>query len=332
MKKILTMAAVSAVALSAADASRLAVGQGDGLNTLNHNGTAYAAGTFSASDPGVVDIAVVAGGVHVMSSTGLTYYDYNPTTDAFTRGGNFSWGADTATAVAVAADGSLFAGGSSGFGHFIYSGGSYAVDNWQNSNVGDIAIDQSGHIHVAQTDGLSGWSYSAGLLSNTAWDAGWAGGNAIAIDSGGMLHVGKGDGLGDLVYNGSSYAFNGHWSAGAGITDLAIDEVNGQIWATQGDGVQVVNQSTYALDAWGAQAGGFDAVLVDSDGEVHLGKSDGMGSYDISGADVVYDGSSWYGMANGVTAMAEVIPEPATLGLLGLAGGALLFARRKFMI
>ncbi len=283
---------------SDSDAANLLVGP----LAFEHTGATYM--PVGGLPQNVVDVAVVPGGMHVVSASGLAYYSYDASTGNFTPGGTYSWGTDTATAVAVAADGSLFAGGTGGFGHFTYSGGTYSSDAWFNNNTKDIAIDSNGHIHVAQTNGLSGWIYSpGGGLASTAWDAGWP--NAtIVIDSSDVLHVGKADGLGDLVYDGSSYAWGGHWSGGAGITKLAVDEANGRIWATQGDGVQVVDQSTYALIAWGAQSGGFDAVFVDSAGKVHLGKADGMGSYGINGAGVVWDGSSWLSVAAGVDTIA----------------------------
>jgi len=260
---------------SDSDAANLLVGQPAGLQAYEHNGATYApvGGQNIAS---AVDVAVVPGGMHVAGAAGLAYYNYDAATGKFTPGGTYSWGADTATAVVVAADGSLFAGGTGGFGHFTYSGGgTYSLDAWFNNNTKDIAIDSNGHVHVCQTDGLSGWTYSPGSgLALTAWDAGWPN-STIAIDSGDVLHVGKADGLGDLVYDGSSYTFGGHWSGGAAISALAIDEANGQIWATQSDGVQVVNISDHSLVAWGALEGGFDAVFVDSAGKVHLGKADG---------------------------------------------------------
>ena len=332
MKKILTLIAISAISISAADAAQLAMGKSDGFGDFTHDGASYAfAGNWAGSGP-VLDIAVVSGGMHVIRSTGLTYYSYDGST--LTAGGSYGWGADTARAVGVASDGTVFAGGSTGFGAFNYSAGAYSVDAWFANDTYSIGVDGNDHIHVQQSDGLSAWTHAPGVLSNTAWDAGWGTSGsdiigALEIDSSGMLHVGKSDGLGNLTYNGSAYAFAGGWSAGAGITDISIDEASGQIWATQSDGVQVVDQSTYALDAWGGQAGGFATVLVDSDGNAHLGKSDGMGSYDISGANVVWDGSSWYAAAD-VTEIVEVIPEPATLGLFGL-GALAVYIRRKFV-
>ena len=293
----------------AANASSLVVGQANGLSTFEHDGSAYTNGAFSGIDPAIVDIAVVPGGMHVMSSTGLTYYDYDPVTDVFTRGGNFSWGSETGTCVAVAADGTVFAGGSSGFGPFTYTGSGYTSDAWFVNDTKDIAIDSNGHIHVCQSDGLSGWTYSAGALTLTAWDAGWPGGT-IAIDSSNVLHVGKADGIGDVICSGTNYVWGGHWAGTpSGINAVEIDEANGQIWAGQGDGVQVVDASDYALLAYSAFAGGIDAVCVDVVGEVHLGKSDGMMSVDIIGSSVIYDGTSWYAMTD-VKAIEETVANP----------------------
>jgi len=302
---------------SDSDAADLLVGQPSGLLAYEHNGATYM--PVGGLPQNAVDVAIVPGGMHVVTAAGLTYYSYDSTSGKFTEGGSYSWGTDTATAVAVAADGTLFVGGSNGFGHFTYSGGVYSSDAWFNNSTKDIVVDSNGHIHVAQTDGLSGWTYAAGSgLSLTAWNAEWKGGSVIAIDSNDVLHVSKSDGIGDVIYNGSSYTFGGHWSDGAGITDIAIDEVNGQVWVTQGDGVQVVNQSTYALLGWSAQAGGFNAVEVDSAGQVHLGKADGMGSYGISGASVVWDGASWLDAASGVHLIAEAVLfdslNPGTIG------------------
>ena len=332
MKKILTLIAVSALAVSAVEASQLMMGKSDGFGDFTHDGANYAfAGNWTGNGP-VVDIAVVSGGMHVIRSTGLTYYSYDGTT--LTAGGSYGWGADTARAVGVASDGTVFAGGSTGFGAFNYSAGAYSVDAWYANDTYSIGVDGNDHIHVQQSDGLGAWTHAPGTLSNTAWDGGWGattGTGALEIDSSGMLHVGKSDGLGNLTYNGSAYAFAGGWSAGAGITAISIDETSGQVWAAQGDGVQVVNQSSYALLAYGGFAGGIDAVLVDSDGNAHLGKSDGMMSVDIVGSDVLYDGSSWYA-GTAVTEIVEVIPEPATLGLVALFGGAIVAIRKKLMI
>ena len=164
---------------------------------------------------------------------------------------------------------------------------------------------------------------------------------AIAIDSSNMLHVGKWDGIGNITYvPGTSpgggtpfgYTWAGGWSGTpSGINDISIDEASGQIWAAQGDGVQVVDQSTYALLAYGGFAGGINTVCVDSDGNAHLGKSDGMMSVVTQpGAnpweDVVYDGSSWYAAAD-VTAIVNPyvesippIPEIGTISLVQLEG------------
>jgi len=332
MKKILTLIAVSALAVSAVEASQLAMGKNDGFGDFTHDGASYAfAGNWAGSGP-VLDIAVVSGGMHVIRSTGLTYYSYDGNT--LTAGGSFGWGADTARAVGVASDGTVFAGGSSGFGAFTYSGGAYSSDAWYGNDTYSIGVDGNDIIHVQQSDGLGGWSYTPGLFSNTAWDAGWGAGTgvgALEIDSTGMLHVGKADGIGSVSYSGSAYAWAGGWSAGAGINDIYIDEASGQIWAGQSDGVQVVNQSTYASIAYGGFAGGISAVLVDSDGNAHLGKADGMIGVDIVGSGVVYDGSSWYAAA-AVTEIVEVIPEPATLGLFALVGGGMMWMRKRFMI
>ncbi|RKX39503.1 MAG: hypothetical protein DRP64_14175, partial [Verrucomicrobia bacterium] len=282
MKKILTLIAISAIAISAVEASQLAMGKNDGFGDFTHDGANYAfAGNWAGSGP-VLDIAVVSGGMHVIRSTGLTYYSYDGTT--LTAGGSYGWGADTARAVGVASDGTVFAGGSTGFGAFNYSAGAYSVDAWFANDTYSIGVDGNDHIHVQQSDGLSGWTHAPGALNLTAWDGGWGTSGsdilgALEIDSGGTLHVGKSDGLGSLTYNGSAYAFTGGWSAGAGITDISIDETSGQVWAAQGDGVQVVDQSSYALLAYGG-FGSINAVLVDSDGNAHLGKSDGMLSVD----------------------------------------------------
>lgn len=334
MKKILTLIVVTALACSMANASRLVMGKADGFGDFDHDGSAYTFAGAWAADGGLVDVAVVDGGMHVMTTAGISYYAYDAGANTLTPGGSFGWGGATGRAIAVAADGTIFAGGSSGFGAFTYTGSGYTSDAWFGNDTYSIGIDGNDIIHVQQSDGLGGWSYTPGVLSNTAFDAGWGastGVGALEIDSTGLLHVGKSDGMGSVSYSGSAYAWAGGWSAGAGINDIYIDEASGQIWAGQSDGVQVVNQSTYALDAFGGFAGGIDAVLVDSDGNAHLGKADGMLSVDIAGGSVVFDGTSWYAGA-AVTEIVEVIPEPATLGLVAAFGGAIMVIRRKLMI
>ena len=336
MKKQILISLVAVLfALSVnTQAASLVMGKADGVGSYNHDGSSYSWAGGWDSNAGAVDIVVTddGTGMHVVSSTGLTYYSYDATSGALTKGGSFGWGGATATSVAVSADGTVFAGGSSGFGAFSYSGGSYSNTAWFNNDTKDIAVDSNGHIHVAQTDGLSGWTYDLSTgLTNTAFDSGWATGSAIAIDSTGMIHVGKSDGIGNLAYDGSSYTWGGGWSGTAsGINDIAIDAATGNIWAAQGDGVQVVD-SGYNLIGYGAFLGGIDAVCVDSDGEVHLGKSDGMLEVDIvSGinpwGDVVWDGTSWYSGSQ-VTEIVEIVPEPTTMAMLGLGVVGLL--RRK---
>jgi len=341
----------------AANAATVFMGKSDGTGVFEHvGGTSYNfTGAWGAGTQ-VIDIAVVDGGMHVMATNGLTYFEYDSVSNTLTAVSSFGWGADTGRCVAVASDGTVYAGGSTGFGSFSFDPnapsnhyGTGATD-WHVCDAYNIAIDTNDHIHVQQADGLSAWDRSGGkLLSDLTALSGWDGDwrvlfdpvgapatnftegvitGAIAIDSSNMLHVGKWDGIGNITYvPGASpgggtpfgYTWAGGWSGTpSGINDISIDEASGQIWAAQGDGVQVVDQSTYALLAYGGFAGGINTVCVDSDGNAHLGKSDGMMSVVTQpGAnpweDVVYDGSSWYAAAD-VTAIAEyvlaVLPPP----------------------
>jgi len=315
--------------------TRLFIGQGNGVNVFAYDGTNYTGGAH-ITDSEVVDIAVVEGGMHVINANGLTYYAYDSATDTFTQGGNFSWGSDTARCVAVAVDGTVYAGGSSGFGSFVYNGTDYgtAPTDWFNNDTYDIAIDPNGHIHVAQIDAISGWDLTDGALSNstalTAWitSVNWHSNNCMEVATNGVLYVGKYDGMGGLNYSGSNYVWNGSWHGADGeIHAIEIDEASGTVWAAHASGVAVLDASFFdtRFIPWEGMLargdiGSVEAICVGSPGEAHLGKGDGIMHVAIqpgvnSWDDIVYIAPGWFSVVD-VKAIAdgsETVGSPGSI-------------------
>ncbi len=102
------------------DGVNLFTGNAGGMTAFEHNGATY--NPEGGCDAAAVDIAAVSGGMHVISDSGLTFYSYDAAVGQFIQGGSYGWGAGIGRAVAVAGDGTVYAGGSTGFGEFTYSG------------------------------------------------------------------------------------------------------------------------------------------------------------------------------------------------------------------
>jgi len=333
----------------AASAATVIMGTGDGLGKINHfetNPINYYTEVWGVAPTGVVDIAMIEGGAHVMTASALYYFEYDSELNIYTNLASYSWGGATGRCVAVASDGTVFAGGSSGFGSFDFdpnaSSNHYgdAATDWYNSDIYDIAIDTNDYVHVAQIDGISGWDPSAGNLSEgvagtalTGWIAGsWVANQCIEVDSGNRLYVGKSDGMGDLVYDpttgdiNTAYTFGGNWQGGFNYKAIEIDETGNRVFGIQdGVGVIAVEKSNMgSILAWGG--GAWEAVCVDSDGNIHLGKADGMGRFITQpGAsaweDLVWDNTSWYVAADVkviINALAEPIPPIPAIGAISI--------------
>jgi len=94
----------------AANAATVFMGKSDGTGVFEHvGGTSYNfTGAWGAGTQ-VIDIAVVDGGMHVMATNGLTYFEYDSVSNTLTAVSSFGWGADTGRWVAVASDGKVYA-------------------------------------------------------------------------------------------------------------------------------------------------------------------------------------------------------------------------------
>jgi hypothetical protein len=78
-----------------------------------------------------------------------------------------------------------------------------------------------------------------------------------------------------------------------------------------------------------------DSVLYDKGGSgatQRLGVSGAFSGSTLSSDYVYTSGANWDGLGLSGMAFVEVIPEPATLGVIGFFGTALIFIRRRFLI
>jgi len=349
MKKIVTMVAVSAVAGLAANASDLFLGTTGSIEGFTYNNVAsghtaaqdYSQNGASSFAGGAVAMASDStGGIYVMQTGGLAHYDWNGS--AFTGSGST---VQAGTAVKVGSDGTVFATYSDGLRAFTYDAGADSFT--ENSLAGfagarDLAVAPDGTIHVLHDGGLSAFTWNGSTLTAVAggFHGGVTDGTSIVIGDDGTIFAARTPGINAFTFNGSNYVDAGPDAPGSwwgvGTTDLALSS-DGTLFATMtGDGQ--LNSVTFDSTTGFTQTGymgmaGASTVFVDSEDNIHLGKGDGI-------LEILYDdtqamGSAitfgdWHGSSN-VTAITEVIPEPATIGLLGLGGLVALWIRRQRM-
>ena len=185
---------------------------------------------------------------------------------------------------------------------------------------------------------------TAGAVLNSSFRLGYSfykanvpGGNTFAAPaikltfSNPLTTQNGGDGFVTLVYedylNGNSPVATGSW------TDVQIDLNNGLFWQTGGFGQAFSQTKLLTLGSWLNE---FDADFLDAE---MLLLSVGVGSFN-QGQDGYFDNVSLSYSSNGTTTFdktydfevrAVAVPEPASLGLLGLGLLLLSFARSRTM-
>lgn len=178
-------------------------------------------------------------------------------------------------------------------------------------------------------------TFTADYNNNTgAWNSGVF--NRYSGQSGGSATPG----LMDLVVKSDySAAVNNHYLSISGLP--ASTAVNVYVYGAGTGGGQgglwtldAANGSGSADIAYdGVTADGRDVTLGSSQGlswNVISGTTDGSGNLNVT-ATATSSGSVWYQTyMNGI--QVEVIPEPATISLIAILGGGMLFIRRRFMI
>lgn len=212
-------------------------------------------------------------------------------------------------------------------------------------------------------NGVDGWATRA-QHTTTATES--YGAMLLGSNGGAMAHAGSGGSLAvgetlrfnvDVFYTGNTQ--NNRLRIGLRETGTATGGVNAGLELNQdaqGDYV-IAGYSTGGTHDFGAeQDTGFDVVYGQANGEsiqIDITKSATADEFDIdwvfktqSGSFTVVNASLYadteiYGAMNynGPTAEAyvdsyshAVIPEPATIGMVGIFGGAMLFIRRRFML
>ena len=184
-----------------------------------------------------------------------------------------------------------------------------------------------------------------GILLALAMVAGSASANIILTDvnwatyttsSGGTL-----DSINDMAGDPGTQLVitpdsTGGWSAHIGY--MPFNETTGvfagEVWEatfTTNDDYAIYVEQVVFLDGWGWNPGGNGTWLNPSDELTFTMTIPAYGVLDAAGL-VIANDSSWTGRADGVALELDVVPEPATLGLVGLLGGGILWIRKRFMI
>lgn len=226
--------------------------------------------------------------------------------------------------------------------------GAYVISAEQGGSQG-IILDNTGAA-TYQLGSLSGIANS--LLRNTGASSGQTtveiGNLGTSTEFAGIIGGGGGAmaltkvGAGTLTLSGIS-TYIGDTAVSAGT--LVLADNGGLKFAVQGTGVnnQIAGTGIATLDGdftFDLSAAG--TTVGDSWNIVDLGSLNGASSFgstftvngfadQLDGTWYLDNGSAEYSFDTGTGAL-SVIPEPATLGMIGLAGAGMLFVRRRFMI
>ncbi|MDF7806542.1 PEP-CTERM sorting domain-containing protein [Pontiellaceae bacterium B12219] len=265
----------------------------------------------------------ITGGTHSDNQSGNTTRNFIGNTGAGTvnqSGGNYNIG-------------HILAVGRHGTGIYNLSGGTLDISRGGNTLTGNpntFGGNAGGSLSI-------GWGNGTGLMNIT-------GGSLVTrigveVGDRGTFQVQGNDAT---IGIGSSGTLDGHWwqDAGgvlsmgigaAGVSTILIDDTD---QATADPYAYFADGSVLDLSFYGTEATEGTWTLM----ELENGDIDDQGLELAVGVDSSEgDGIGWSfnvdnSGANGLLTATYVIPEPATLGLVAVFGGAVLFLRRRFMI
>ena len=128
----------------------------------------------------------------------------------------------------------------------------------------------------------------------------------------------------------------GGWSAHIGY--IPFNETTGAyaglVWEAtfqNNDDYAIYVEQVMFIDGWAWTPGGNGQWMYPGDTVTYTQTIPAYGVLDAAGL-VIANDSSWTGRADGVQLQLDVVPEPATFGLLGLLGGGIIWIRKRFMI
>ena len=272
---------------------------GDGVITLTNNGTIEA-------DDGTYDLMVNlrSPGIHngeFRATNGGTLQIYSDFS------GTGRWTADGGT-IELMSNADVLTGGPIS----IINGGALTLTNASISG-SDLTLDGSGAINVASTVSLSG-DLAFAMIDEALWA--WAASADLEMTGGVGATAGVWGDWASLEVGGWDYGTDpsGHVGDPLGFTNnFELPEL------VIGAGAQVFLADLLDNGNRGGPFGGSEALYVDT-----LTFADGAGRLNLNGLNL------YYGTLNGDLNQIfnEVVPEPATLGLLAVGGIAVLKRQR----
>ena len=247
---------------------------------------------------------------------------------------------DNGTGLTVAANGILTVGnvGRTQLGNATTSlGSTITIDGGQMSVASEVIIGERGSGMLTVNSGTFSVGGAWLIPGYVAGGYGHITVNGGALNTAGHIYTGL-NGSGDLTVGGGNVYVGGTLIVANSAASVSTIAINGGV--TSVGGLDFGRAGTQTLDLNGGQLitrGGFAAGVNNTfyigSGELVFGG--GQSLYDIqnlvAGANWVFDDTASVFEREG-TVVVTSIPEPATIGLLGLFGGALIAIRRYRLI